>query len=339
MTGQLWSSDASGGFLYSDNLSEYLRMELQPRTKFRNLADAKDDALGLHKGDNYNWNVYSNLETRGGPILEGQRMPETQFSIQQRSLTIGEFGNSVPFTKKVELLGEHDVKDVIDQTLRDDARKVFDRMTAYQFFRTPLRVAPVSGTDVASIVLTSNGATATTNNLAMTAAHVKAIVDTAKERNIPPFSGDDYCSISHPTTFRGFKNELEDVHSYTETGLAMIFAGEIGRYESTRFIEQNEIPKGHANDAAYVSGAANAGSANYIYQAAADPWNNAKSSWALFFGADTVIESPAVPEEIRSKLPQDYGRDNGVAYYYLGEAGLCHPDALNARIILWDSAA
>lgn len=92
MTGQVWSADASGGYLYSDNLSEYLRFELQPRTKFRNLADAKEDALGLHKGDTYRWNVYSAVGQRGGPIGEQQRMPETQFTISQRSLTIQEFG-------------------------------------------------------------------------------------------------------------------------------------------------------------------------------------------------------------------------------------------------------
>jgi N4-gp56 family major capsid protein len=336
MTGQVWSADASGGYLYSDNLSEYLRFSLQPRTKFRNLADAKEDALGLHRGDTYRWNVYSNLATRGGPIAETQRMPETSFTIAQRSLTIEEFGNSVPFTEKVERLGEHDVKDVIDQTLRDDARKVFDRMVAYQFFQTPLRVAPTSGTSTTSVTLTTNSATATTNNVEMGNAHVKAIVDIMKERNIAPYEGDDYAAISHPTTLRAFKDDLEAIHQYTETGISMIFAGEVGRYESTRFIEQNEIPKGHANDAAFSN---DKNDADYIYTATDDAWNNAKSSWCLFFGADTVIEAPAIPEEIRAKLPQDFGRDNAVAYYYLGQAGLCHPVAADARIVLWDSAA
>ena len=92
MTGQVWSSDAAGGYLYSDNLSDYLRFQLQPLTKFRNLADAKDDAIGLHKGDTYRWNRYSNLANRGGPIGEQQKMPETSFTIGQSSLTIQEFG-------------------------------------------------------------------------------------------------------------------------------------------------------------------------------------------------------------------------------------------------------
>lgn len=335
MTGQVWSVNASGGFLYSDNLSEYLRFELQPRTKFRNLCDAKDDALGLHRGDTYRWNVYSKMATRGGPIDEQQRIPESQFTIAQRSLTIAEFGNSVPFTEKVERLGEHDVKDVIDQTLRDDARQTLDRMAAYQWFQTPLRVAPTSGTSTTSVTLTTNGATATTNNVALGKDHVKAISDTMKERNIPAYDGDDYLAMSHPTTLRTFKNDLESIHQYTDAGISMIFAGEVGRYENFRFIEQNEVPKGHANDAAFT----NTVGTNYVYTATDDNWNNALSSWCLFFGADTVAEAMSVPEEIRGKLPQDYGRDNAVAWYYMGQAGLCHTDATNARIVLWDSAA
>lgn len=335
MPGQIWSSDVSGGFMYSDNLSEYLRFELQPRTKFRNLADAKDDALGLHRGDTYRWDVYSSIQTRGGPIGEQQRMPESQFTIAQRSLIINEFGNSVPFTEKVERLGEHRVRDVVDQTLKDDSRKQLDRMAAYQFFQTPLRVAPTGGTSTTSVTLTTNSATATTNNTPMTNDHAKAIADLMKERNIPAYDGDDYIAIAHPTTLRTFKNALEDIHTYTESGVSMIYAGEVGRYESTRYIEQNELPKGHANDAAFT---ATVGT-NYVYTAVDDVWNNAQSSWCLFMGADTVIEAPSVPEEIRAKLPQDYGRDNGVAWYYMGQAGLCHTDALNARIIMWDSAA
>lgn len=336
MAGQLWSVDSTGGYLYSDNLSDHLRFELQPRTKFRSLADAKEKALGLHQGETFNWNVYSKITTRGGPISETSRMPEAGFTILQRSLTVQEFGNSIPYTGLLEDLGEHDVKDIIDQTLKDDARKVFDRMTAYQFDQTPLRVAPTGGTSTTSVTLTTNGAASITNNVAMGNAHVKAIADIMKERNIPTFEGDDYAAISHPTTYRDFKDDLEAIHQYTDTGLGMIFAGEIGRYESIRFIEQNEIPKGHAEDAAFN---VTSGDTDNIYTASDDAWNNAKSSWCYFFGADTVAEAPALPEEIRSKLPGDYGRDKGIAYYYIGEAGLCHPDATNARIIKWDSAA
>src|ERR1700704_4677123 len=42
MTGQTWSVATEGGFMYSDELSDTLRIQVQPLTKFRQLCDAQD---------------------------------------------------------------------------------------------------------------------------------------------------------------------------------------------------------------------------------------------------------------------------------------------------------
>lgn len=42
MPGQLWSVPTEGGYLYSDQLSDYLRNQVQPLTKFRQFCDAED---------------------------------------------------------------------------------------------------------------------------------------------------------------------------------------------------------------------------------------------------------------------------------------------------------
>lgn len=116
---------------------------------------------------------------------------------------------------------------------------------------------------------------------------------------------------------------------YTETGLGHIFRGEIGRYEGVRHIEQTFIPDGGANDSVTYD----------PYTATADAWNNGKSSWVFYMGGDTVTEAIVVPEEIRGKIPSDFGRSKAIAWYYLGGFGLVHDDAANARIVMWDSAA
>jgi len=330
MTGQTWSVATEGGYMYSDELSDTLRIQVQPLTKFRQLCDAQDGSKkGLNRGDKYNWNVYSTIGSQGRRLAENNPMPESGFTVQQHQLTVYEAGNSVPYTGKLTDLAKHDVVSIIDKTLKDDARKYFDIEAYLQFKSTPLRAAPTGGNSATAITLDTNGTCSTTNNLALGTGHVKAIGDTMKERNIPPYIMDDYVSISHPSTYRGFKNSLETLHQYTETGLAHIFNGEIGRYESFRFIEQTFIPKGGAADSTTYD----------PWSGTADAWNNALSSWAFFMGGDTVTEAICVPEEIRAKLPGDYGRSRGIAWYYLGGFGLVHTDALNARIVMWDSAA
>ena len=314
MAGQLWATDSEGGYMYSDRLSKVLRYAVQPLVKFRQFADVKDAAgQGKGKGDVYHWNVYSDVANQGAAIIETNTMPETNFTITQGTLTMTEHGNSVPYTGKLDDLSEHSVTEVIDKVLKNDAKKAFDIASEAQFDLTPLRVVPTSGTATDSVALTTNGTATETNAVGMGKDHVKAIVDLMKERNIPPYMGDDYGCLGHPSTFRKLKNDLESVHQYTPEGFRMILNGEIGRYENARFFEQTNIAK---------SGFA-----------------SAKSNWAYYFGGDTVAEAIVIPEEMRGKIPSDYGRSRGIAWYYLGGFGIVHTAAAQARIVKWDSAA
>jgi N4-gp56 family major capsid protein len=318
--GQLWAVNTAGGYMYTDKLSKELRMAVQPLVKFRQFCDVKDAAAqGKGKGELFTWNVYKDVATQGTTLVETNTMPETNFTIVQGTLTMTEFGNSVPFTGKLDNLSEHPVREIVQKVLKNDAKKAFDIAAHTQFNRALLRVVPTAGTSTTALTLTTNGTATLTNNVALGKAHVKLIVDTMKERNIPPYIADDYYAIARPSTWRPFKDELETIHQYHEKGFQMIMNGEIGRFESTRFIEQTNI----------LAGVLNAGTA----------WSNTKSDWAYFMGQDTVAEAIAIPEEMRGKIPGDYGRSMGVAWYYIGGFGIVHTDATQTKIVKWDSAA
>jgi len=333
MSGQVWAVNSLGGYMYSDNLSDELRMAVQPMVKFRQFCDVKDATQqGKKKGDTFHWDVYQDAANPAAQTLtETNTMPETNFTITQGTLTINEAGNSVPYTGKLDDLSKHPVKTIINKVLKNDASKWFDASAATQFNATPLRVVGTSSTAVA---LTTNGTATATNSIAYNKTHAKAIVDVMKERNIPAYTADDYYALAWPTTLRTFKNDLESIHQYTSEGFQMIMNGEIGRYENVRYVEQTNIPKG---------GAANSTTWN-AFTRTADGWDNGQSDWIYFFGADTVAEAIAVPEEMRGKIPTDYGRSKGVAWYYLGGFGIVHPldtsnNSQNARIVKWDSAS
>lgn len=330
MAGLNWTVPSEGGYLYADEMSEVLRSYVQPLTKFRQLCDAEDGAQkGLHRGSLFTWDVYSNVGTQGRDLSEQDPMPESGITVIQHSLTVTEAGNSVPFTQKLELLAAHDVQKIIDKALKDDARKYFDIQAWEEMERTPLVTVPSSGTSTTALTTVTNGTATVTNNIEYQDDHAKLVSDLMKERNIPPFIQDDYVAISHPTTLRTLKNDMEGKEVYTETGIQYVFSGEIGRYEGVRYIEQNFIPKGGAEDSTTFD----------PYGSTADVWNNNKSSWIFFCGGDTVTEAIVVPEEIRAKLPGDFGRSRAIAWYYLGGFGLVHDDATNARVLKWGSAA
>jgi N4-gp56 family major capsid protein len=323
MAGQVWAVNSLGGFFYSRQLSNVLRMNVQPLVKFRQFADVHDiSQQGKKKGDTFTWDVVADVATAGATLIETNTMPETNFTITQGTLTITEAGNSVPYSGKLDNLSKFPVEDIIKKALKNDTVKAIDRLAWTQFNACLLRVIPVSGTDTAAISSYTNGTVTGTNSIAYNNGHAKSIVDFMKERNIPAYIADDYYALAWPTTLRTFKNNLETIHQYSDTGFNLIMNGEIGRYENCRYIEQTNIAKGTGTDGVTTT-----------------LWTNSKSDWIFFFGNDTVAEAIACPEEMRGKIPTDYGRSKGIAWYYLGGFGIVHTQAVNCRIVKWDSQA
>ena len=321
MAGQVWNTDTLGGFMWAPNLSRKLRTALQPMVRFRQFCDAKE-AFGLGKGENFNWDVYSDVADQGGTLIETQTMPETNFTISQATLTVDEYGNSVPFTKKLDDLSEHPVTEIIHKVLKNDARKALDTAAYNQFLATQLKVVGTGAAGSEAIVVTENGIPNTADNVAMLTGHVKLVADELAERDIPTFDGVNYVGAFRPKALRAFKNELEAIHQYVSEGWHVIMNGEKGRYEGIRFIEQTNISSTTLQGAWGLADATGARDAGF------------------FFGQDTVVEAFSIPEEIRGKIPTDYGRSRGVAWYALLGYGIVHNDSGNPsenRIMHWTS--
>ena len=57
-----WVKNDIENYWYSLNLSKVLRFAVQPQCFYRNFCDAKNATQsGLHKGNIFHWNVYSNM--------------------------------------------------------------------------------------------------------------------------------------------------------------------------------------------------------------------------------------------------------------------------------------
>ena len=294
MAGQVWQVNADGGYLANPKLSRQIRHAAQPMMKFRQFV-RKEPAAGKGKGDTVDFNKISNVQTAGGSIAELSKMPETKVLIRRGQLTIDELGNSIPYTGKLDTLSEFSVDNIITKALRDDIAKVLDIEVATAFTSTDLFFVPNSST---SGTFENTLSTTGTNQLNM--SHVRQIVDAMKTgifnstlNPVPAWDGENYICIASVKALRGIKDDpdYEEVKKYADPD--SLLTGEVGRIEGVRFIETN-----------HTSALSNAKGSNSIGE-------------AVIFGADPVIEGMAVPEEIRRKIPQDYGRDKGIGWYAL----------------------
>lgn len=333
MAGQVFSVNSLGGFYASFNLSKEIRMGVEATTKFVQFADIKDAwSKVTRSGQTFTWDAVPMLTRANRALLETQTVPQSQHTIIQSTLTISERGISIPYTEKLESLAMVSVRQPIMSVLKEDAATDLDALCWQQFNNTPLRVVSTSSADTAFTLTTNSTATATNTTL-LSKINVRAIADGMKGRNIPYYTRDSYYAIARPAGLTLLKSDLEAVYQYTETGLDMIMNGEIGRYFETRFVEQTSVPQGGAADSTTYDPFTNT----------ADPWNTAGSGdWVFFFGKDTVCEAVHTPVEIRAKIPDDYGRSKGIAWYWLGGFGLTHAsagtDPTQARVVKYDSA-
>jgi N4-gp56 family major capsid protein len=310
MAGQVWSTNSLGGYMWSPNLSRKLRTALQPLTRFRQFCDAKE-AFGTQVGEYFNWNIYSDVADEGGALLETETMPETGFTITQGTVTVTEYGNSVPFTKKLDDLSEQPVTEIIHKVLKNDARKVLDKAAYAQFVNSSTGIV-ATATSATALTITEDGAPSGVATGKLTAAHAKIIADELAEREIPVYEGNNYMSVGRPRAMRLLKDDLESIHQYVSEGWHVIMNGEKGRYEGIRFVEQTNIAdKGYTNAGDQI----------------------------FFFGADTVVEAVAIPEEVRGKIPTDYGRSRGIAWYAELGYKIVHTAVAQQRIIRFDSTS
>ena len=320
-----------GGFFYSLNLSKELRAAVASSSKFRQFADIRD-AFGkvTRSGQTFTWDTVPYATRASRALLETNTIGQGQHTVLQGTLTMNERGFSIPYTEMLESMSQFSVKQPIMKVLKKDAETDLDCLVWQQFNSTPLRVAATAAAD--NVTLTTNSTATLTNSVGISTTNIKSIVDTMKTRNIPAYENGDYYAIGRPRGMRAFKNTLETLHQYTEKGLEMIMNGEVGRYEDTRFVEQTTIPAGGAADSTTFDPFTDTG----------DAWNATSTTeagdWMFFFGADTVCEAVHTMEEIRAKIPDDYGRSRGIAWYALLGYGIAHTNVAQARILKFDSA-
>lgn len=295
MAGQVWVTNSLGGFLSNNEFSRKMRVVSQPSQRFRQFVEMKN-AKGRNAGDLLIYTKYGNAQTAGSSLTETSTIPETQFPIVRGTLTITEYGNAIPYTAKLETLSELNVNDSVSVQLRNDMAKVLDSAAATQFTSANYRYVCTTNT---TSNFATNGTFSATATGDLNAFHVKRIVRELKVRNIQPYAnGSDYIGILGPQAFLGLFNDTSaggwnDVSKYTDRYASGIFNGEVGKYHMVRFVEETNF-------------LSNAIGASSLY------------GEAIIVGADAVSEGVAVPEEIRAKVPTDFGRSKALAWYFMG---------------------
>ncbi len=336
----IWTTQS--GFLSNAYLDMQYRRQAQPLFKFRNFVSVKS-AFGKSSGESVNWMKANNLGSYGGKLTETTTIPEATQALAWGTLSVNEYGLAVPYTFKAETLSKFDVEEILRTGLLDDTAKTIEGEIENQFFATALKA---SGTATGHYALATNATVANTNTGGLSVYHIRRIVLDLKKRNVPGYSklNGDYVGILSVEAIENIQKDLIDVKNvqYSDTGMGkVVINGDVGRILGVRLVEDSWGTR-FIYDSTARTATAKENNSTKTRTGQATSWTNASQGGdAYFFGSPTVMEAYVVPEGIRRKIPGDYGRDKGVAWYGLFGWKIMWGDTTateaDARIIHWSS--
>lgn len=298
-----WTADVSSGILKNHILSAQLREASVVQSLFATFVDA-EPGYGKNSGDTLNVTRISNIAVPTSSALsEGQPMSEDVFSISTQSITVAENGRAVPFTSLAQDLMYFDLESKVQKMLMRQMKISFDRAAASQFKGGKLQ-AYCDGISSLTINTSGTSGTATVNpNL----YHIEQIRDAMfTTYYMEPFDGSNYVGLISTKAKRSIMQDPAWVDWKKYTDPSAKYNSEIGMMENIRFVE--------INDTSSLSGSKGVNSVGE----------------AVFFGADVATMGVALDPELRAKIPTDYGRSKGVAWYGIYAFAQIWSDSANA---------
>lgn len=302
MSQQQWAVNALGGYLANPPLSKQVRHAASTLMRFRQFI-RPEPGFGKGKGEKIDYNRISKVQRAGSKLVETQRIPETNINITRGELTVYEWGNSVPYTGKLELLSEFSVNNIWTVALRDDMAEVIDAAAADAFQLAKVKATPTGTSGTPTITFDTDGVVSNAATRHVQAFDIEEIVLYLKSTlKAKKFDGENFVCVHAPSFSTAIRNSTDWRNAAQYGDPDRLFKGEIGRFAGCRFVEETNTLSDTLGNTAY-------------------------RGEAIFFGADPAIEGVALPGEMRAKIPGDYGRDKGVAWY-----------ALLGFQITWDTA-
>lgn len=294
--GQSWTVASEGGHLANAKLSSKLRFANTAKYIFRQFT-RPEPGYGKQSGETIDFDKVSMAATKGGQIGEFQDIPETKFSIVKDNLQVTEWGNSIPWTGKLELLSEFNPSSPVQKVILNDERQVLDEAVATALKTTKIKYI---ATGISSVTWDNDGTASTLAASQFNFTHLKNMVDAAGKgifgsdtgKIIPPMADGNYGLVLSINAQRGLMDDPEYQEAAKFSYPRKLFNGEIDEIcYNCRIIKNN-----------YSTSLPEEAGTNKIGE-------------ALLLGDDCVVEGVALKEELRYKLAVKYGRDKGLAWY------------------------
>lgn len=289
--------------------SREIEFKALPLMRFSQFATVKTE-LGTEPGLTISMLTYNNL-ARGGKLTELTNMTTQALSGSMKQITVTEHGNAV---SNSELLIQSSFDDIMATTttlLSRDYAMVMD---------CELRDTALSGTNVVYASKSDGTKVSTRTGLdstcGMKVSTVKDAIEILATNNAPKYNNMNWICFVHPHQSRVLRDDPAWINASNYGAPELLFNGEIGRIDDTRFIETTIMCNGACSedDVAYKQAlTTSAGNTVPVYQ-------------SVLFGDAYYGIAWSLPVELRTNGVEDFGRVRSLAWYAIWGTGLLHND-------------
>ncbi len=309
-----WTLDAPTGTFKSHDLSSKLYEEGIANSKVYQFADPVE-GYGKNKGETVTLTRIAQISEPSSPdLVEGQKISEDTYSVDTTSITVTEIGRAVPLTNLAKDLTHYDIGSSIEKELKRQMTLSLDTKACVAMRATLAKYIPTgvaSGTKETGS--SSVVATATSN---MGVYHIKEIYDLLYDTyKTPPYQDEDYMGVFRHKSVAGLRDDPDWIEWQKYSGPSGLQKNEVGKIANIRIVGTNH-------------GSTTLQDNNPI---GLSLLNNVMGE-GFVFGDDALAVAMVQDPELRMKAPQDYGRDQGVAWYGILELGLPHTAATAGKL-------
>lgn len=304
---------SNGGTLFSGGTrivySKEIEFKALPLMRFAQFATTKTE-LGIEPGLTISMLTYDNLK-QGGKLSEMKSMETQALSGSLKQITVQEYGNAV---SNSELLVQSSFDDVMETTtslLGRDYALVLDCELRDTALSTTNRIYG-GGKDSRS---------ALTDKDILTVATIKDGIELLATNNAPKYGNASWICFVHPHQSRSLRDDPAWINASNYGAPDLLFTGEIGKIDDTRFIETTIMPNGKAaqDDSSYNA------ELKKGYKGEGDTTALAVDVFqAVIFGDQYYGIAWSLPPEIRDNGVEDFGRKRSLAWYSIFGTGLLH---------------
>jgi N4-gp56 family major capsid protein len=217
----------------------YVEFALRSQPMIRSVAD-KRPAQQAMPGSSVVFSIYNDLAPATATLSETTDPDAVALSdVTTVAVTLNEYGNASLVTRKLQLFSLSDVDPAVADIIAYNMADSLDRLAMNTLRQGDNVIYGGSRTSTATI----------TSSDTITAANIRRAVAKLRSNKAVPREGSLYWTGIHPEVSHDLRAETgvggwNDMHKYAETGTGNFWAGNIGTYEGSFFVETPRMYRG-----------------------------------------------------------------------------------------------